>query len=306
MKRTLIKQGAGGYTIYLPKKWLGKKGLKEGQQIDVIETETGLIIESAVSEKKETKLEVTDENKADMYPILTHLYRRGFDTIILTGKFEEVFSEIKHIAKNLLLGFEITEIEKEHCKISNISEPSEQKYDVLLRRVFLIIKETLNIVADDFNANKFERMSEIEELKHQQDKYILFCRRILIKEKNVKTPTIEWELLTFLMHINHALYYTYKYAKENKLQKSARITELLENLHSCYDLYYNAFFKKDIKLVHKINKLKKEYQFGKCYEYLKQSRDGETVILSHLREIFRLIQIGASPILSGLIQEEMR
>ena len=75
MKRKLIKQGGGGYTIYLPKKWVDKKGLKEGNQVDVQETETSLIIGSPVKGKKEISIEITEENRTNIRNILTHIYR---------------------------------------------------------------------------------------------------------------------------------------------------------------------------------------------------------------------------------------
>ena len=57
MKRKLIKQGLGGYTIYLPKKWIDRKGLKEGEEINVVETDAGLVIGSDVKGRKELFLE---------------------------------------------------------------------------------------------------------------------------------------------------------------------------------------------------------------------------------------------------------
>lgn len=304
MQRTLIRQGGGGYTIYLPKKWVDRKGLKGGQKIHVVETETALIIESAVAKKKEAAVEITEANAEDIQAILTHLYRRGFDIITLTGQFDSVMPEIKLTVKDLLLGFEITERDKTHCKIASVSEPSEQNYDTLLRRIFLIIKETQNIILADFQSNKFAGVHEIEELKKQQDKYILFCRRILVREK-YSHPTLEWELLTFLMHIEHAYYYMYKYAIDNKVKISSRVLELLTALNDYFQLYYDAFYKKDIKYIHEINRKKKTFQFGRCFQYLSQTKGKESVLLCFIREIFRLIQVGSSPVLSGLFEAKL-
>jgi phosphate uptake regulator len=299
MNRKLIKQGGGGFTVYLPKKWVDKKGLKPGDQISINETGTALTIDSSVKEKKEITIEITDENKKDLNNIITHLYRRGFDSITIKNIDETLLDKIKESTTHLLLGFEITETSKDSCKIENISEPTGEKYEVLLRRIFLIIKETQRIVNTDFKNNKFNSLKEIEEFRNQQDKFILFCRRILTKERfETENPVLDWELLTFLMHIEHAYYYLYLYASKNKLAQNKKIIELLENLEEYFQLYYDAYYKKDVKLVHRINQLKEEYQFGKCYKYLEQAKDKYAVILSHVREIFRLIQIGTSPILS--------
>ncbi|KYK25921.1 hypothetical protein AYK26_01430 [Euryarchaeota archaeon SM23-78] len=304
MKRKVIKQGGGGFTVYLPKKWADKKGLKPGDQIDIKETGTALTLDTEVKERKQTSIEITEENRADIKNILTHLYRRGFDIIIITNTDKELQDEIKAITNNILLGFEITEKQEKSCKIENISEPTEEKYDVLLRRVFLIIKETQRIVNNDFENNKFRSMKEIQEFRDQQDRYILFCRRILTKERfEIENPSLEWELLTFLMHIEHAYYYLYQYASKNQLKKNKNILELLEHLEEYFQLYYNAYYKKDIRSIHKINQLRNKYQFGKCYQYLEQSKSNDTIALSYIRELFRLIQIGTSPILSEYLEK---
>ena len=305
MKRKLIVQGKGGYTVYLPKKWIDRKGLNAGDEINIVETDTALLISSAVREKKEISVEITKENRKDIGNILTHLYRRGFDTIKIIGLDAKLLGEIKQTTNNLLLGFEITERDSKKCKIENISEPTEQKYDVLLRRIFLIVKETENIIKRDFTNNKFQSMKEIEEFRTQQDKYILFCKRMLTKEVYERNPAIDWELLTFLMHIEHAYYYLYKFASENKIKIDKEIIKLLNNLHEYFELYYNAYYKKDMQYIHKINKLKMEFHFGKCLKLIEKSKGKNTVILSHIRELFRLIQIGTSPILSELLDKEI-
>ena len=305
MKRKIIKQGLGGYTIYLPKDWVDKKGLKEGKEVEIIESDTDLIIRSQVVQKKSANIIITDNNKNDIKVIITHLYRNGVDKIQINDTNEETIKEIKDDTNQFLLGFEMTEQSSNKCTIENISEPSEEKFDALLRRIFLIIKETQNIIIKDFSENKFPNLKEIQYQNQQLDKYVLFCRRIVVKDKYEKNPLIMWELLTFLMHIQHAHYYLYKYAAENKIKPDKNIIKILSGLKEYFELYYDAYFKKDMIYVHELNNLKKKYQFGECIKYLESSSGKNTVIYSYIREIFRMIQIGASPILSELIESKI-
>ncbi|MBW2991240.1 hypothetical protein KY348_06070 [Candidatus Woesearchaeota archaeon] len=303
MERKLVKQGNNALTITLPKQWIDNKGLKPGSTVKIKETGTALTIDTSIKEKKDIAVEITEHNKQDLKNILTHIYRRGFDTITINNIDKELLEEAKEVTTKLLLGFEITQHTNKKCRIENISEPTEEKYEVMIRRIFLIIKETQKIINTDFKNNKFTNMKEIQGYRDQQDKFILFCRRILTKEKfNIENPSLDWELLTFLMHIEHGYYYLYLYASKNKLQKNKNILELLQFLETYYQLFYDAYYKKDITYVHKINNLRPEYQFGKCYKYLEQAKQKDTVILSHIRELFRLTQIGTSPILSGYFE----
>jgi phosphate uptake regulator len=305
MKRKIIKQGLGGYTIYLPKEWIDKKGLKAGQEIEIIEKDTELSIRSQSSQKKSITINIDDINRSNIKILLTHSYRKGFDRIKIQHIDEKITKEIRSATQQLLLGFEMTEQTSTSCTLENISEPTEEKFDALLRRIFLIIKEAQNLIIKNFEDNKFINIQEIEEYNHQSDRYILFCRRIVIKEKYEVDPVIMWELLTFLTHIQHAHYYLYKYASENKIKSDKDIIRMMTGLKTYFDIYYESYFKKDMKYIHQLNNLKKDYQFGECLKILESSKGKNTVVYSYIREIFRLIQIGASPILSELIEKEI-
>ncbi|MDP3881327.1 MAG: hypothetical protein Q8Q31_00420 [Nanoarchaeota archaeon] len=300
MERTLIKQGGGGYTIYLPKSWVDKKGLKEGDKIRLQEKDTSLIIQSAVLKKKMTLVVLDNEARSDVRALLTHLYRRGFDAITIENLDEKSFKEIKATLP-LLLGFELTDRTANKCTLENLSEPTDQKYDVLLRRLFIIIQETIEILNRDTEKGEFKHLQDITELRDQHDKFVLFCRRILTKEQEERNPALAWELLTFLTHIGHAISYTYLHAASKKVKCGKETKNLVKELQNYFSLYYEAYLRKDENAIHKINSGKEKYHFGKCLEAIKSARGEEAVLLSYIREIYRLIQIGTSPLFSELL-----
>lgn len=300
-QRKLIKQGGGGLTVYLPKKWVDKKGFREGDNVNITELDNTLLIGSPAKGKEEVSIKITKENASDLKTIITHAYRRGFDRIILEGDIPPVLLEVKHISKNVLLGFEITEKDSHKLLLENISEPTDEKYDILLRRIFLIIKESLDLVAQDFKSGKFSNLSEMEEMRNHLDQLVLFCRRLIIKERYSKDSVISWELLTFLMHIDHAVYYLYEYSSKNSLKKDGSITSMFEELKSYFDLYYNAYYQSNVDCIHKINALRRK-QYGKCLYAIEHSSGKKSVAHSYIREIFRLIQIGSSPIMSLILK----
>src|SRR3989344_3213686 len=198
-ERKLIKQGGGGLTIYLPKKWVDKKGLKEGDSIKVEESDGYLVIEGNTKIKNEIIIEINNSNQEDLRHLLTHAYRRGFSKIIIKNeRTEKIVKEVKKIVNNVLLGFEITKIENNELLIENISEPSEEKYEVMMQKVFLVISETIQLVHTDFSSGKCDNLEENKELRDQADKFIIFCKRLLSKVKNEKNLVFEWEFLTFL------------------------------------------------------------------------------------------------------------
>lgn len=196
MKRKLVKQGAATMMISLPSKWVKANKLDKGDEVDLIEKDNELVIGTKLKERKDILIEISDENKRDIANLLTHAYRKGFDKIILKGKYKEALREIKTVVNDLLLGFELTEMKADSLIIENISEPTSQKYDIILKKVFQIIEDTGEIVVNDFENGKFKSMQDIEDLRKQHDRFVLFCRRLLIKE-NIRNAVAEWELLTF-------------------------------------------------------------------------------------------------------------
>jgi len=184
--------------------------------------------------------------------------------------------------------------------LENLAEPTDQKYDVLLKRLFFTIKETQKIILEGFESSNFSNFKDVEQLKDQQDKFVLFCKRILVS-KDDKNLVYQYELLTFLMHIQHTYYYMYKYAYENKIKPDQKAIELQKDLIGYFELFFNAYFNKDMSAVNKIQKQKDEFQFGKCFKYLESSKGKNSIIFSYERELFRLIQISTSPVIASII-----
>ncbi|MBI3334796.1 hypothetical protein HYZ97_04890 [Candidatus Pacearchaeota archaeon] len=111
-------------------------------------------------------------------------------------------------------------------------------------------------------------------------------------------------MLTFLTHIEHIAHYLYAFASKHHLKLHSRTRVLLGDAQAQFDLFYNAYYQKNIALIHKINNLREEYQFGKCLDLLEQVKGREVIIASYIRELFRLIQVGTSPILSELVDKQ--
>ncbi len=302
MKRTLIAQGKGGLTIYLPKNWLDTKGLKAGQEVEVEEVNTELLVKSSVKTSKIIELVITKENEHDVLTLLTHAYRKGYDLIKVKSTSSALPIEQLKEAKEKMLGFEITEKTSHQCTLENISEPTEQKYTALVRRILLIIKESLVQLKENYSKGTY-RLEEFKTLREEQDRFILFCKRTIVKEKYEHDPLIEWEFLTFLTHIQHTIYYLYEYLAKNKVKSNKENTELLNELVKYYDLLEKAWAEKSVFSIHKINSEKSKYQFGKCIELLERSKDSQTILLSYVRELFRLIQISTSPLLAQQLKE---
>ncbi len=141
-------------------------------------------------------------------------------------------------------------------------------------------------------------LEEMESLRTDFDKSNLYCKRLLAKDIYEGNTLVHGELLTYLTQIQHTYYYLYKYSSEKGMSKDENVSKLLSELHDYLLMHYNAFYKKDLSAIHKVNKLKHAYQFGKCLELIEKSAKSKTVVFSYIRELFRLVQVSTSPLLT--------
>jgi len=299
--RKLVKQGTATLMVSLPAKWIKQQELEKGSQVEVEENNNSLRITIAKEKsKKEMILKLTEENKKDLQNILTHAYRNGFQIIKIENINKEIIMEAQQIVDKELLGFEITHRSEKECVIENVSEPSNKKYLDLLKRAMSLVKETHVSVVQDIKSGKYDSSLEVKAMREHLDKIILFCRRVLLNESQEEV-VLSWELLTFLMHIEHKYYYLYEYTKTKKFKADKDISDIFEDLGKYYSLLDDAITNKDITSIHKINTLKKEYHFGEIPKIIEKSNGKKAMVLCHINELFRLIQISSSPVLSIIL-----
>jgi len=300
MIRKLVKQGAATMMISLPTKWIKENKLDKGDEISLEERGNRIIIEKGQkNEVNEVNIEITDRNIDDIKILLTHTYRKGADRIVLTGKISGISPEVNRICSNILMGFEIVERSKSKIVLENISQPDETKYSSILSKVFMIVEEMPNFI---YKEN--QDIEEAKNTKDQCDKFVLFCRRILSENKSDLDPVLEWEFLTLLTHIQHNYYYMIEYIIKNKINLSKETENLILESKNYFGLVEKAYTKKDYLSIDEVNSLKNKYQFGKCIDLINNAKGKEATVASYIREIFRLMQISTSPILSEILEKK--
>ncbi|NCC71141.1 AbrB/MazE/SpoVT family DNA-binding domain-containing protein, partial [bacterium] len=160
-RRKLIKQGKGGYTIYLPKKWIDKKGLKEGDEIKLEEKDNMLMINCDKKEILSITINIDKNNLVNIRHLMNFSYRNAYDIIIIKNCPKEKITELIEMASKLLLGFEMISNENQNLIFENISEPTENKYETLMRRIFIIIKESIKIIKENYSKEKYEESEKM-------------------------------------------------------------------------------------------------------------------------------------------------
>ncbi|MFZ5954875.1 MAG: hypothetical protein ACOYT4_00455 [Nanoarchaeota archaeon] len=296
MERKLIKQGIGGLTFYVPNKWVKERNLKAGDMINVEETEDKLILSSKKLQKKqEIEIKIESESKEFIRNYLNQLYRLGFDKIKIESNNSEKLLLCQKFSQMFLLGFEVTEIKKNFCIIENVSEPSDEKQPMILRRIFLLIENSFELLKNDLAKNKPENQKEINRNTKKVTQYDNFLKRNLAKNNLAfGKEFFNWEICNFLLLIQHSFFHIYE---DCNLAKNEKILyDFILQIEKNFQGIYEAFYKKDFQGLDGFQK-----QANDILIKIQKSKLKEINFFHYICELSRLQYLLCSPIISSFL-----
>jgi len=286
MKRKLIKQGLGGLTFYLPKKWADEKGLKGGDEIEIDEFEENLVISSKTQKKgpKVINLNLKNTRESAIRTLIVNAYRAGFDKINLTYECKD--SIIKNILIKHIIGFEIMSSSNKKCVIESVTEPSYDNFENLLQKQFYMLLEIIKNI-DNFQI--------VEEYILRIQRYDNFLKRCI--SKKVFTPKAVpflWQFLTSLTHSARACFHFSKDIVNNKLNLDKDVKKFIIRLEEMGNILKNSYLKQSIDQLYLLHELDQEIVYEKGRRILLKK---SPLILYHIVYITREIYLCHSPLI---------
>lgn len=154
MRRKVIQIADSTQLVSLPRKWALKYGIKKGDEVEVTEEGTNLMIRMSndVMLSKEIEVKVDGLDKDSLIFLLRGLYIAGYETIKFT--FDDpcmiyyrinkkvTISSIIHKEVTICQGMDIIQEKKDSFVLKNISVSSLKDFDNILRRIFLLLIDT--------------------------------------------------------------------------------------------------------------------------------------------------------------------
>lgn len=238
MRRKLIKQGAGGYTVSLPIKWVRAHNLEPGQEIDVIEEENSLKIVSiqAMPRLKKTTLAIEKAPFTFYRSLIGGLYRGGYDEITITFKDQSSIPELQKTI-NLLPGYELLSVAKNSCVIKS----TLQHQSVDLHSHFLKIVHSITAM---------QQLLEQDIAQHyfNSEQHLLLLRNNVLKNRDFVIRSIAQHHLTDEAHLPYytLVSYLWTIARSYSYISQQLVTEksnssLLDLFHEI-SVYFNEVF----------------------------------------------------------------
>lgn len=276
MQRKLVRQGRNALTVTLPAKWTQSKGLEAGDVVEIVENNQGLAITSnAAIIKKKTSITIDSQDTRFLQYILNNYYRAGYDEIKIktTISHKDITSALR-----LLMGFDVTKQTKNIITIESVTEPRQDKVDILVRQIFFIVLEDLSYIISSLENNTKIDIDQISLNSDRAIKNANFCIRLCSKYPHLNSG-FYWTLTNLVTWVSRQLYYL---SKSLQTQKSTKLSKRhLTYLHSCRDMFINlheGVYEKSLEKLGNVHTLYRKHETTIIPHLTKQNHYVSTII----------------------------
>jgi len=265
---------------------------EQGSRIN-ISTEKG-------QESGSIEVDVTDLDRDSLMYLIRCLYIRGYNEIKVNfnkqvtdhyrfGKKVKIVSMI-HEEVNRLNGIEVVQQRENFCLIKDISQSSIKEFDVVLRRIFLLLTDA---VSDLLRGGKKEDSYLLDSLQEKHNtitKFIAHNLRLLNKigYPEHKNTSLLYYIIRSLDNITDTLNDSARDIVDAKIKFSKETESVLNTAHSSMNEYHNFFYKFDINFLQEITSTR--YQLLKdIKKYSKKVNSGELRVIMGMWQIIEQI-----------------
>ncbi len=304
MKRKINRVGTSTLTVSLPSKWARQQGLKPGDEVEVVEEGASLKLGTeGIISKKERKLDISGYTKRMIRSLLNNLYRNGYDKLEIHFSTLEEYASIQEESSGLM-GFEITNRFNNFCIIENVALPDNEKQEVILKRCFLIINESFEILREDMVKGSYNNYPLIDQQFRKVNQYINFCMRSssnLGGVDNEKTA----DLLVFnLFMIMTTIRRAYFFLSSHKATIGKETCNFFKTVSKDYYRYFTIFYKQGHKELIELDK-DLDKLLNETILKTNSLRKEEVMVMAYSFQVARFIAILISPTITLFCENQI-
>lgn len=297
MKRRIVQHGPCTLTVSLPAQWVKDFALKKGDEITIEQMREGLFI-TAGKERHYGKKRISVKGMPRIIPkAIAALYKGGYDEIVVEYGNPEELEKIHEAVSSSYIGFEIVDEKKEEVWIRKVSEPAQEEFRTLFRRIFHFLISTADEGLEAARRRDTQACQKLVLRDNNVNKLADFCRRVVNKrgQSAYQQDTALYHVIEQLEKIGD------NYKEINQLlqghaQLSKRALALYERANALLKEYESLFFEFSIA---KLNSFFQHYddimagmRTGRCaeqdIEYLLQNVAQKLYNLSGVTMILHL------------------
>ena len=244
MKRKVVKQAGGAYTITLPIEWVRDNGIKKGCEVDLKINGKSLHIRNEGDVKvKKIKINVSGFNFKKVYLHLNSLYSAGFDEIEVVS--DKDISSLLVRAVDSLLGYALVSSCEGKCVLKDIGGGGNADLNEIFKRVFQAVLQFYENCIDDIFGEEKETQEGSSMRDKEINKLCLYLERS-INKMSFGNSTYERSLFTYAFELERIADNIIRLWRANiidKPKKSGKLNDLAldvkKMLANSFDLFYN-------------------------------------------------------------------
>jgi len=301
MRRRLVKHGPSTLIVSLPAKWIKERKLQPGDEVNIDEQDTGLVLSSDKQHhEEEVEFDITNLDRTSVVLLLHSIYRSGvtrctltFSTVSTihyrTGK-KIRYAEIIHSLMGRFIGYEITREKAHQIEITQVSHIDKEQIPNMIQRTFHLLYDITQTFNDAFVDDQIEQFASIETQHDTITKLISFLiRSITVKGlENKRYSNTMIHILATIDKLIDTLKYIARRETKTKSAYSEPFKELVRLFSSSVMEYVKLFQKYDEKKVNMISKKRDEYKI-QLKEVHKKLSASEFAIGTELAQALELL-----------------
>ena len=302
MKRKVVRHGSNTLTVSLPAKWCDKFSVKNGDEVEVVEQENSLIISNEKVKPKTDSItfDISNLDRTSTLILIQGLYRYGYDEITIRAdsimfphyriEKEVSVSKVVHDVVNRFIGSELISSSSKSFSIRKITQESMDEFEIVLRRVFRLLNEMMQVFIEGIEKNSIETLESIEFHHINVKKFINYCLRLLNKfgYPDRRKTCFYFSIIQYMSKIDDFIKNASRYITKNKFKISERSINVIKDINHSVNLYYELFYDYDVKKVSNLNQWRDKIRnsfFSKTREFSKD----ELVILAGFLQIIEIL-----------------
>ena len=267
MKRKVIQIAESTQLVSLPRKWAQRYNVAKGDELEVTEEGNKLVVSTEKgAELGDIEVDITGLDRDSIMFLLRALYKNGYDEIRI--KFNKPLCEnirtkqkvnvIDVISQEVsrLNGIEVFTQKEDYCIIRSISEDTIKAFDIMLRRVFLLLSETISDLVEGYEKENIALLETIQNKHDSITKFVSYSQRLLTKvgyKDYKKTDTI-YHILEVIDIIMDLVKYNARDIIKEKLKASKEGIAIYNAIHKSFTLYYNLYYNFNLNKIAELNK----------------------------------------------------
>lgn len=302
MKRRVIQIAESTQLISLPRKWCLANSIKKGDELDLEEQGSKILIQTTHEPELQKITLNTDQFGMFALRSIAALYKSGFDEVEITFQSPANLELLPKFLNEDLPGFEVFDHTTNRYLIKGISKETADEFDPAIRRIFIMATSMAKNLAEVLSKHPYDiqKVNSVMAMDATINRLCNFCQRLLNKigykqpRKTTFIYTIIWEIEKICDELKYICLYLKEHPKANFSKESI---ELFGEAVKIFDLFYNEFYKFNEHNVSVIAETRKKIM-SKASQLLEKGKDGP---LLHHTIVFTQMTFNMQGSLMGLL-----